>query len=1270
MKRTVRMERLTTALFAVFCAIGSVLGLRAETYYWTGAVDATTGNKGNWSLTSGGAAASRAPGQGDTVIFENTEAITLTKSAALKYLAYEFRGASVSLPKGNNFRQYGYGGGGITVTGTGTYTFGYPLELNAGQFAGEDKTFVVDVAEGASVIISDSGTTKIYSPAHFIKRGAGTFKCTQFIETIGSGTTRGDLTFEAGTLTTERPTDRNNCFGGFAVTGTAAKQFTQDAMNLHIERYSETVDASQTLTFNNSAGSGYRVELTGACDVPRFSAVVTASYNADNTLCWNPAGDDYTMTMVDRVWDTSRGHIQVARGTMRFADGAGVKYVAGFTVKSGATLEIAASASGNFSGASLVLEDGAKLKVDGSCHYFKPAGISYNGTAVADGVYSAQDLTWLDGDGYLLVGAAARPALTLYWTGEANEASPKLATAGNWRCEDGSAVPSLVADDSLVVSNETDLVVADSCTIGANRTFTKRGAGSFLCVKYLPSDASPRGRLVFEAGILTSQRDTDTTKRLNGIGEFVVAGPAAKRVTMDAMNYSIDKYVEQADASQALTFYNYVGTGYTVELSGACDVPRFSADVLGSDYGDCTLKWNPGADKTITMVDRVWNSSKAKFDVASGTMRFADGAGVKKLQSFTVATGAKVEIAASAGLFSAPTVLTLESGAKLKIDGDVTLPAVTYAGVAVSDGVYRVSSVEWLEGDADALLVVGSGSPAETVAASWTGNGDGTTITDPANWGAAGSTVLPDFTSGTLVATFPANGTVTIPSGSTWNFKGIVVDPNGTKGDTLKIQGAGTMWVGSAGLVSVGAGAVTIGVKTGILSSNPWSYGATAGDGSLTFAAAAEVFTIGSAVWTVNTTMKSYGASDSGPFLKIFCSNPNLKDSRFKMPVQAAADGALGGSDSVSTVDCSAKANLALEFIDCHLYNRQIALENVNNVNYLRSLRATGAVTLDGELYFDAQNDYYWYSTFPRDGHDKFVVKGGWKTLETTNQSNASRPYADGYNVHVESVLTANKLALDKWGYFYLYESDNVIPRGVFVGAGADLHIAKANAFKPGTSTSTVAGIGFTGAGTLDLETYDQTLQILAGTGAGIVTSTVPVTLTLNANVEYVTSAPRGWEGLPTFSTKYGSGTSAPDGELDIKDAQQTDFASFVVGVSLVKTGALPHWIGGLSTSTGTVTVTEGTLAFKDGARWRGAPSVTVSGTGVLAAEGDKPFSTKTDLFVTGETADRIRIAAGKKVVIRSLTVNGVRQSSVPSGMVTGGGTLQIGPDGLCVIVR
>ena len=753
-----------------------------------------------------------------------------------------------------------------------------------------------------------------------------------------------------------------------------------------------------------------------------------------------------------------------------------------------------------------------------------------------------------------------------------------------------------------------------------------------------------------------------------------MTGTAAKTLHLSALSANVRGYTETPDASKTLTFDRSYGNDYDVNLVCTGDVERFSADikVTASLKYVSILKWNPTGDYKITMVDRVWDTDFG-VEVDRGTMRFADGAGFSRLShGLTVKRGATLEIAANAGSFVGPTVvLNLEEDASLKIEGDKTFSSVKYGGTALPDGIYTKDDLDWLEGEG--LLIVGTGSPAETKTATWTGNGDGTTITDPANWGEAGATELPDFTNGTLIATFPANGTVTIPSGVKWNFKGIVVDPNGVTGNTLAIAGEGEMWIGSAGLQSLGAGGVTIGVKTGVISTNAWTFGSVVGGGSLVFNSSAEVVSIGDAVWTVKTGIPdgSYGGKDYGPFLKLQCSNPNLKDSYFKMPVQVTADAALGGVDSVATVDCGSKAYLALELTRCRLLNKQIYLADVQGQDYLRPFKSTGDVEIDGELYFQAPNEYYWYSSFPSEATDALTVRGGWKTSVSTNLKRTSVPFADGYKVLVETSLYANKFYLSKWGWFYV-DGEIDVPGGFFIGDGAYLYLCENASFKQGTSVTSVAGVGFTGTagtGTLDLQGCDATLQILAGEGAGIVTSESAATLTLNADTEYETPHFRGWEAAPTFSTKIGS-SERLEREVDIKDIQQTDNVSFRGNASLVKCGALPHWLGGVSTSTGTVAVTEGVLTFKDGANWRKAPTVTVSGTGVLGIEGNKTFSAKTDLVVVGEMTDRISIAAGKKLIVRSLTVNGEPRTSVPAGLVTGGGMLQIGPDGMPIIIR
>ena len=1340
MMRKVQTGRLGAAFFAAICAIGSALGLSAQTYYWTGAVDNATGTAGNWSLTDGGVAASKAPGQGDTAVFNNTEALSLTKSGNVRYLKYEFNGASVTFPANGSLRHYGYGGGGITATGTGTYTLTYPLELNADQFAGEDKTFVVDVDEGAKVVVQSSGTTKIYSPAVFIKRGGGTYKTTQFID----ASPRGDLVFEGGVLTTENSGNpRCNYFGGFAVKGTAAKTFCMYAMGLELQNYSETEEASQTLTFYKNYGNAYDLTIKSTADVPRFSAdVVSDNSDQPARLIWDPT-ESFTITMVDRVWNTAGAGFVVNGGTMRFANGAGIRNLGkGLTVKSGARLEIAESARPLFSGAAVVLESGATLKVEGPETIFKPKSLSYGGVAVPDGRYTSEDLTWLEGDGILVVGAVDAD-IAYYWTGAAGDSS--VSTPGNWAYVNGcAATVAPGTGDKVVFTNATaqtisrpdvryhkydfrganvifnrvsggsrqygygggGITVSSSAAVkfpyplelnpeqftGADKTFTvdvakgasvtldaadvgtlkvyapaefvKRGAGEFSCQQFNPSGLSGCGKVTLEAGTLISSYVND---RHNYFADFLVKGPESKTFSLYATNVRIAKYGETADASQTLSFDLTYSKNYAVELHCVEDVERFSADVRvngGSAY--VSLDWNPTEAKTITMVDRQWNSASAKFNVLNGTMKFASGAGVRNLEELSVASGATLEIAADASANFAGAPVVLSTGAKVKVNGAsgrlVQVKSVTYDGAAVPDGNYTTEDgLPWLEVVSGVTLVVGQGSKTE---ATWTGNGGAdTSIDNPANWGAVGATTLPDLTSATLVATIPAGACLSVPEGKSFALKGLVLQAEAGAGCT--VEGSGSLGLGSSGLVVDGDGTVTINCTVELLLGQVWELGSEAKAG-LVLETNAGIVGHGNE-WNVHTSFASF-KGDGGSCVYIKCANPRLDDSAFNCGVHVSADGALGGPNAKVTIDAGTSPRTALWMSGCTLTNGKITISNLGTATHYRSITTdTGACTIEGDCFVNAPN----YNFFNVADGAPLTIGGCCSGALSQNLVRMAEPVFDGYDLTLGGATSMSKFSLSKAGIVRFEASSNVVRRGVFLSnADATIVTTADEAFGFGTTLSSVAGVGFgTGGGTWDLAGTHQSLQMLAGVGCGVITSEEAATLVLDASKDYESDHNTKAEASPTFNLKI-SDDAKTFSYVDEEVAQLTDCVSFQGQVSFEKKGPKAHYLGGVSTSTGSLTVSEGLLVFKPGATWRTASSVNVTGTGVLEVEGRKIFSSATDLIVDGEATDRIRIAAGKKVIVGSLTVNGVRQGEVPAGLVTGGGTLQIGPDGMTVIVR
>lgn len=1317
----------------------SALALNAETYTWTGdAGDNKTGTAGNWSVD--GKTAKKAPGQGDTVVFNNEEALTLTKSGDLRYLKYEFNGASVTLPRGSNYRQYVYGGGGITVTGTGTYTFGYPLELNADQFAGEDKTFVVDVAEGAKIIVYDSGTTKIYSPAHFIKRGAGTFQTTQFLE-VGASS-RGDLTFEAGILTTERPQDRNNAFGNFAVVGPETKKFTLDAMHARMIHYSETEEASKTLTFHLSAGNDYQVEITGDADVERFSADLTGvSSTGALILHWNPSGAR-TITMVDRIWDSAAMKIQVSRGKMRFANGAGLKNVNTFTVASGAGLEIAESAAPCFSGAPVALASGATLKIEGSSTIFKPKSISYNGTAVPDGRYVEGDFEWLSGDGVLIVGNAAG-GITYYWKG-ADGAT--IYDVGNWAYASGLEAPVAPGDgDTVIFTNDVPITVRKNAqTSFRNYVFEGKGVdfspntdrfcfwgdGSLVAtgsgeikMRYtfeLNNDYGARftgsNRFTFDigAGVTVSQQDTGNFKLLspaivakagagtlytravptditgtlvmigglfrmdygNNIREETLAaleveGSEPKTLRIEGFHLTIKRYHE---AEEAEGTFDLVQQHNTRSITLACaEDTRLSADIYTVTSGQhLQFKWAPTvATKTLTYVKRQLNQPATQIYVNGGTWCFAEGASVRGLDLLSVAAGASLEVAADASSNFSGAPLTLAAGATLNLEGTadriVRFKSVTVDGTEIPEGIYSAEDYpEWLLGGAK--LSVGSGEPPTTTA-TWTGNGgDDTSIDNPANWGAAGATELPDLTGGSLVATIPAGVTVSVPAESDYRLKGIVVN-SGTEGTVSTISGSATLKLGSQGLVNNGDGEVVLDCKVRLMVEQVWSLGSSL-VARLTLGENAGIITEDGVVWTVHTDVDTFGGNGGG-LLSIRCANPQLDDSAFNVGVKVFADNALGLG--TATLNGANKPDYMLQFNGVTLENREIRLNSVNSSSSTRSFRIARTNVVKGLFTVAAASANY----FLGEVGATLTFEGGVSFAAGSNRTRADYAYYDGSTIVVKTVpASLEKPILKDAGTLRFETSGNVVRKGIFLGGDRTLTTTADHAFAFGATESSVAGIGFvegTKTAKWDLAGTKQELQILAGAGKGTIMSEQPATLTLDASHTFNGDADAYYsDSAPTFLTKVyvDEDTTLT---VPIEEAQQTDNVSFQGAVSFVKKGASPHYAGGVSTSTGSLSVAGGRYVFLEGASWKTASGVDISNDGVLEVTGNGVLTTKTPITVTGDEDGRISIPSGKTLKCASLTVNGVTYGDgelVTSGVVTGGGTLRVGKFGGLLLLR
>ena len=137
----------------------------------------------------------------------------------------------------------------------------------------------------------------------------------------------------------------------------------------------------------------------------------------------------------------------------------------------------------------------------------------------------------------------------------------------------------------------------------------------------------------------------------------------------------------------------------------------------------------------------------------------------------------------------------IPEGASIVVDAGqaIEVAAITRAGDAVPAATYTGSGtlgapVTWLSGPG---MVRMAGSAATT--ASWTGNGGADTrVSNPANWGAADNTDLPDICGETLVATFPAGGAALLDRSVAWKGLSFAADSAFTFSDSQKFLALGT----------------------------------------------------------------------------------------------------------------------------------------------------------------------------------------------------------------------------------------------------------------------------------------------------------------------------------------------------------------------------------------------------------------------------------------------------------------------------------------------
>ena len=170
--------------------------------------------------------------------------------------------------------------------------------------------------------------------------------------------------------------------------------------------------------------------------------VFTGKFFGDFGFEWNPDSSSSEFVFSNAVSETT-GDIVVGNGIVRFSKGAGTSALGSMTV--GATGKLAFDAGADvFTCGTLALETGAKVVIPANV-YRSFSSVTYDGSAVADGLYTSATADWVEGDGFAVVGTGSSAAATAAtWNGTGN-----VTTLANW--SGAEALPAL-DDGSLVAT--------------------------------------------------------------------------------------------------------------------------------------------------------------------------------------------------------------------------------------------------------------------------------------------------------------------------------------------------------------------------------------------------------------------------------------------------------------------------------------------------------------------------------------------------------------------------------------------------------------------------------------------------------------------------------------------------------------------------------------------------------------------------------------------------------------------------------------------------
>ena len=640
----------------------------------------------------------------------------------------------------------------------------------------------------------------------------------------------------------------------------------------------------------------------------------------------------------------------------------------------------------------------------------------------------------------------------------------------------------------------------------------------------------------------------------------------------------------------------------------------------GTFYGGAGLLWNPGSADYTFVCSTAVSATTGGVEVASGTVKLTNGASFTALTSLKVGAAGVFEVETGAGANFHAETLDVYTGAKLKLASGValTVGAAALDGLPVMAGTYSSADGAGVKRAAwiegDGTVVVETGS---TSAYNWVGGGADTGIATEGNW----SPETPELDSGNAFALFAQSGAAAT-LGCDAAFAGLSLQ-NG-----FTFSGTGTLGVGDLGITALDAASATsysFGAPLEATANQTWAIGAnntfnvTGG-----FKGSGNVKVEGDGMLNIGPGAGYTGSIDIGTMATISGRNA-LGETGAVARVR---------NDSGAICFSSATNDAVVSFYSAG------APSDGNILSFQGDNLFNGSVT-NNMIKFEVEDgatvefaQRHMANVIRYKGNGNVVFRG----RETLGGSTCTM-YLDD-NVTIDFHAANNTLSTIFWMSFTKGCIRCHVPYAIKASGATDGKGQRVN-----MSSSAV----------LDLGGCDQSLDGLASNKGGTITSDDPAFL--------------HWVAKNLYND-----TNDPDSAK----ANRTNNVVFAGAAGLSYDGPQTNRLGGVSTTTGTLKVTDGKLIVLPQASWANSTNVVVSG-GVLAIENTAAFPESFILNISGD--GKVDLNFDGMLKCTDLFINGTRMGGGDYGssdspaqykrpIFSGSGVLRVKTNGFCLLIR